>query len=230
MERRSCSSASIHPMTRGSGWHEQNGIFREQWRSGPAAGLPNYLLPWVRRLTLTRDCSAAIVENASEGAQLRPNDVRRRDGLRPSGPASVEASPCGAKPFRFTAVSIAIPRPKRSRRRSTRPSPTVRQRRPWRGAVQSRSQGFRYSRIANPTTEILENRVARSKAARRAVRRLRPGGARLRLPDARRSRRLDRRAAAALRHDAYAARPHACATTASGALRRERRAPRTSRR
>ena len=84
-------------------------------------------------------------------------------------------------------------------------------------------EGFRYSRIANPTTDILEKRVAMLEGGASALgRRHRPGGARLRLSDARRPRRLHRRAADAVRHDPHPAGPHLAAQRDRGALRPQR--------
>ena len=84
-------------------------------------------------------------------------------------------------------------------------------------------EGFRYSRIANPTTDILEKRVAQLEGGvARARGRLRPGRPRLRFSHPRRSRRQYRRAAHALWHDAHAARPRLASQRRRGAFRQKR--------
>ena len=66
--------------------------------------------------------------------------------------------------------------------------------------------GYRYTRIGNPTTDILEERVAALKGRRRAQRRFRPGRALLRGARRCRARQQHRLGAAALRHDVHAVR------------------------
>ena len=68
-------------------------------------------------------------------------------------------------------------------------------------------EGFRYSRISNPTNAVLERRVAELEGGVEALCvSIGPGGAALRHAQSRRDRRQHRLGAAALRHDLHAVR------------------------
>ena len=94
-----------------------------------------------------------------------------------------------------------------------------------------RSEGFRYSRIANPTVDILERRlrVLEGGAAALAVASGQAALAYAFLTLADRGGNIVA-SAAALRHDAHTARPHVEAPRRRGSLRPQRHAPTISRR
>ena len=136
-----------------------------------------------------------------------------------SRPARTRRCRCAARPSPSMPGSTAIPPRKPSRCRSTRPRPT-RSTAPTmaRRCSTSRVDGFRYSRISNPTTHVLEQRVAELEGGVGGDRaRLRPGGAALRLRQPGRPRRQHRLHAAALRHDPHAACRMCCRARASRA-------------
>ena len=92
------------------------------------------------------------------------------------------------------------------------------------------AEGYRYSRISNPTTAVLERRVAALEGGVEALC-VSSGQAALNyavlnLADDGQQHRLG---AAALRHDAHAVRPHPAEPGHRGALRRVRRRRRRSR-
>ena len=99
----------------------------------------------------------------------------------------------------------------------------VRERRSWRGAVQSRSR--RLPLLAHRQSDHRHSGAARRRARRRrrrAQHRFRPGGAALCDRHARRPRRQHRHRAATLWHDPHAVRPYAAPAGHRGALCGER--------
>ena len=87
------------------------------------------------------------------------------------------------------------------------------------------AEGYRYSRISNPTTAVLERRVAALEGGRRgAVRRIRPGGAQLRGAQPHRDGQQHRLGAAALRHHPHAVRAYPAAPGRHRPLCRKRSA------
>ena len=91
--------------------------------------------------------------------------------------------------------------------------------------------GYRYSRIANPTVDVLERRVRRAGGWRcRALHQYGPGRAELRDRQPCRSRWQHRLRAAALRDDAYVVRPCPATPGHPHAFRRERQRGRDGKR
>ena len=92
------------------------------------------------------------------------------------------------------------------------------------------AEGFRYSRISNPTTAVLERRVAALEGGVEALCvAFGPGGAELRDAQSRRDGQQYRLGAAALRHHPHAVRPRSAEPGHQRALRRKRSAPTRSR-